>query len=555
MGPAVLPTPGDPAIDSRSAASSRAGSPADAPGTATARRSADAAIVVVGAFGLGWYLWLGRNEWFSIDEWDFLAARSVAHPSTLLRPHNEHWSTLPILVFRALYATVGLRSYLPYLLVVVSCHLAVGFLLYLVMRRTAIRPWIATVAASSFILFGAGYENILWAFQIGFIGALGFGLGQLLLADHDGDDHRRDGLALLSGLAGLMCSGVGVTMVVVVGLAMLLRRGWRVALVQTAPLACIYLAWFATYGHEGYQRQSPLSQIPGFVRDLFTATFHSLGQGTVQAIVLGLLLVGGLCLAWVPMDRTLLRRTANVPIALLLGALVFTVVTGLGRAGPAVGFFTEPAAASRYQYVLAGLVVPAVAVAADAVGHRLGPWWPVVLVVFVMGIPGNLSTARTHARELTAAEKLFEPGMLEASVAPIGARLPPGTIANPFAPWATLGWLRQAARSGRLPSAPALGPTDQASLDVSLLLQQAPIPGPAASCEVVPAATTTTVPGGRTIRVEGGSEAAVTYLASPGVISGPVQIAAPLGPRAMRVGTTASLRIVPGPKGGVSLCG
>ena len=95
------------------------------------------------------------------------------------------------------------------------------------MRRAGVGPWIASAAAALFMLFGAGDENIVWAFQMGFVGSLVFGLTQLLLADHDGPIARRDWLALLAGLAGLLCSGVGVTMVVVVGLATLARRGWR----------------------------------------------------------------------------------------------------------------------------------------------------------------------------------------------------------------------------------------------------------------------------------------------------------------------------------------
>src|SRR5205085_1738075 len=90
---------------------------------------------------------------------------------------------------------------------------------------------------------GAGAENILVAFQITFVWALPRGLGHLLLADHDGPVARRDWLGLLAGLAALMCSGVAVSMTIVVGIAMLLRRGWRVALLHTAPLATVYLVW------------------------------------------------------------------------------------------------------------------------------------------------------------------------------------------------------------------------------------------------------------------------------------------------------------------------
>ena len=52
--------------------------------------------------------------------------------------------------------------------------------------------------------------------------------------------------------AGLLCSGVAVTMVIVVGIAMLLRRGWRIALLHTAPLGAAYLLWWATSARDAY---------------------------------------------------------------------------------------------------------------------------------------------------------------------------------------------------------------------------------------------------------------------------------------------------------------
>ena len=58
-------------------------------------------------------------------------------------------------------------------------------------------------------------------------------LCHLLLADHDGPVDRRDYLGLGTGLAALMCSGVAVSMAIVVGLATLMRRGWRIALLHS----------------------------------------------------------------------------------------------------------------------------------------------------------------------------------------------------------------------------------------------------------------------------------------------------------------------------------
>ena len=80
--------------------------------------------------------------------------------------------------------------------------------------------------------------------NIGFVAALVLGLVQLLLADHDGRVDRRDGLGLLAGFAGLLCSSVALTMIAVVGLATLARRSWRAAALIRSRWALVNAVWF-----------------------------------------------------------------------------------------------------------------------------------------------------------------------------------------------------------------------------------------------------------------------------------------------------------------------
>jgi hypothetical protein len=110
---------------------------------------------------------LGRGRWFYYDEWEVLATRHATSAADLFRPHNEHWITLEVLVYRALAATVGLRSYLPYQAVVVALHLTVAVLVRVVMRRAGVGPWTATLAAGLLLLLGGGDQNIVWAFRWG----------------------------------------------------------------------------------------------------------------------------------------------------------------------------------------------------------------------------------------------------------------------------------------------------------------------------------------------------------------------------------------------------
>src|SRR5580700_7748854 len=117
------------------------------PPTDWRRRAPYLAFAAVQVYALVFWLNAGRLEWFYLDEWDFLAQRKATNLGDLFRPHNEHWTTIPILVYRALYSLFGLRAYLPYRLVVVVMYLTGAALLYVVILRAGVHPWIATAAA------------------------------------------------------------------------------------------------------------------------------------------------------------------------------------------------------------------------------------------------------------------------------------------------------------------------------------------------------------------------------------------------------------------------
>ena len=140
------------------------------------RRAPIAVFVAVQFYAVWFWLHAGRAEWFYLDEWDFLARRKATNVASLFRPHNEHWATIPILIYRSFYWAFGLRAYLPYRLVVVAFYLAASALLYVVIRRAGVNPWIATAAASAFALFGVGWENAIKPFEMTFTGAFVFGL-------------------------------------------------------------------------------------------------------------------------------------------------------------------------------------------------------------------------------------------------------------------------------------------------------------------------------------------------------------------------------------------
>src|ERR1035437_9848653 len=62
----------------------------------------------------------GQGQHFFYDEWAYIGGKldTIPLPDLYLLPHNEHWSSLPLLAYRTLRASVGVGSYWPYLGVV-----------------------------------------------------------------------------------------------------------------------------------------------------------------------------------------------------------------------------------------------------------------------------------------------------------------------------------------------------------------------------------------------------------------------------------------------------
>jgi hypothetical protein len=403
-------------------------------------------FVVIEAAALVFCLGLARREWFYLDEWDFLAGRGL-NLHDLLHSHAGHWVTVPVVIYRLLWQVVGLRSYVPYAAVAIGAHLGAAALLRMIMRRSGVGAWTATVAASAFVFMGAGSQDILWGFQITFGGALAFGLLHVVLADHDGPFDWRDLLGLAAGLFALMCSGVGIAMAIVAGLAALLRRGWRIAALHTFPLGVVYLGWWARYGRD--QRSVlDLGRIFEWSTHGGSGVFDALGQVRGVGWVLGGLLIGGLVLAARESGVRVLINRAGVPFALLVGVLVFLAITGANRGGFGPNF----ARSSRYMHILAALVLPAIAVAADAVIRRSRVLGTIALAALLVGVPANVGHLRNFARYERGASASTRVVVLSIPWMPLAHRVPPALRPNPNeAADVTVGWLLDGVASGRIP--------------------------------------------------------------------------------------------------------
>ena len=163
----------------------------------------------------------------------------------LFVPHNEHWSTIPILVYRVLFAGFGLHSYVPYILVLVVLHVIAAHLIWRLAIRAGASAWIATSVAALFLVLGVGWEQMIAAFQIGFSLSLVCGLGWLLVSDLDLQAPAGVLCGWVLGVAASMSSGIGVPMIGAVAVAELARRGPRAALLAASVPTLANLAWYA----------------------------------------------------------------------------------------------------------------------------------------------------------------------------------------------------------------------------------------------------------------------------------------------------------------------
>ena len=482
----------------------------------------------------------GRDQWFFLDEWVFIVDRDLTLDG-ILRPHNEHWTSVPVVLYRVLFRAFGLRTYAPYQAVVVALHLAAAVLLRTVMRRAGVSSWVATIVAGCFLVFGSGRQNVVWAFQMSFTGSLCFGLGHLLLADHEGRISRRDGFGLVVGLVGLACSGVGVVMVAAVGLATALRRGWRAALFHVVPLAGVWSAWWLAYGRDGVGETAGLGNawtygwrgLVNAVAKLSPVT----GAGFVLAAVVGV----GLALIVRREGLAPAVRRLALPLSLAVAAVLFLAMTGVGRAERQGNDVPE---ATRYVHLLAAWLLPLVAVAIDALVRWRRSVGAVALLVLVAGVPGNVAALRPDGLEVYT---LGSPRtVVIAARSPILRQLPPD--AHPFSLFEgpiTPRWLLGAEAAGRVGDAPVSTADERAAVALELAVQAGPAPAVVGACAPLDAPEERTLAAGQVLtfvgdgvhvvlRRDGGASPPVTFR-SPGeaglrALAGPLDLlVSPLG--------------------------
>ena len=370
-------------------------------------------------------LWLGRGLTFFADEWAVMADRTIVIDS-FIQPFNEHWLGVTIVIYRLMLQTFGLGTYMPYLALLAALHVIVVLEVYLVARRSTAAP-LAALAAVVIAFFGSGFENLFWAMQIGFLIAIALGLGALILLRGSPSTSR---VMVATGLltVGMMTSGFGIFMLVLVGLDLLLeptRR--RLALALLVP-GLVYVAWYLAIGRSGLATArdpftiAAILSVPKFVLEGAGTAFGSvIGVGPTVGIPAAVVLAVGLIAHNV--------RGGHVPHRALaaFGAIVFMyALLALIRAQ----LFDGAAEYSRYAYLsgifgMLGLVA--------LVGRRTMPAEPRRRTLGMAAIVGAFTLALIwNGWLLLAGRGIFEgrAAYTRAVLTVVLGELPPGVDPN-----------------------------------------------------------------------------------------------------------------------------
>ena len=348
----------------------------------------DALFAFACVVAVGVILYMARYTTFYHDEWTFIVDRRAWTLDAFMRPHNEHWALVPVLVYKTLFSTVGLRSYLPYLLVLMALHVAAASSVYVLMRR--LNGGLPALAAGTLLLvLGTGEDNLFWAFQIGFVGASAAGAWAIVLLVTSASRRAEVGAAVLLTVA-VATQGPALFFVAAVAAMLALDRDrWRRMWV-VVPATLAYAIWYVTIGsaaisaHRDPFTIAGLQQVPSYV---VTGASYAIGRLTGWGDQVGLVVfvVLGIATALHVIGHRPLRGAI---VAGFTGLIAQYAITGLVRAQLGL----HQATSSRYVYVASILLLIAFAgwVGTRFATLRVRPVF-VLAAIFAVALGANVS--------------------------------------------------------------------------------------------------------------------------------------------------------------------
>ena len=417
------------------------------------------------------YFVVGRRQWFIRDDWAFIISRNVLRnqfglDEWLLTAQDGHWMTPPILIYRGIQNLFGISSYWPYLIPTMALHLAAVFMVRALCRRHGVAPWATTILCSVLLVFGGGWENIVFAIQITYNLSLVAFLAQVLLVDHDGRPDRRDAFGAVLGLIAVSSSGFGPFFIIGLTVLLGLRRRWLALAIAVGPQLVAYAWWFFTWQSDlaADAMPGPRSQVPQFVVRGLESSFSSI---MVFASLAGIAIIGAAAASmW--NGRTWTTRTTLV--AMWVTTLAMYAGVGIQR----IGFGINSAEASRYQYITAMLLVPAIGLAVDHLRIVTVPLRWATLGVLAAGVVVNAGVLQSAGGDWAARARESQDLFEIVAGSGLAAEVDPNTPPDAFNPDVTVRWLPWIAAEGAITPRPPANDAEVARVREALGLAPTP---------------------------------------------------------------------------------
>lgn len=257
----------DTAVQADSAPAPRA--PGLSPGTSWLLFSAAA------LFSATAILWIAGDITFLSTDWALLLERRGLDAAVLLDPVNDHIAVAPVIIYKLLLELFGMDSARPFQAAAIATFLASAGLLFAWLRGR-VGGWIALGATVLLLFCGAAWEDLLWAFQIGYFGSMAAGLGMLLALRRE--DRAGDRIACVLLVVSLAFSGLGIPWAVGAAVAVGTGPAWRRRVWVVAIPVALYALWWAGWGHtaDTHVSLANVAASPKYVFDSIASGISSL---------------------------------------------------------------------------------------------------------------------------------------------------------------------------------------------------------------------------------------------------------------------------------------
>lgn len=317
----------------------------------TRERLPDIAFLLACVVSLGVLTWLGSGLTFVRDEWSIIRFMDRWSFDAIVQPHNQHFDPLFRIVWNSLMETVGLRSYVPYLLIdhVLVVLTAAGIYVY---ARRQTHALIALAVGVLYLFLGSGFANLFMAFQMGWTGAAAAGMWGLVLLLREPRPRHAWAAAILFLISVTATGSFALPFLAAAGSLIVIspqrRRLWWVVV----PALVIFGTWYILLGREsGLTFPSPAA-LARFVENGIANTV-----GQVSGLGRGIGLVIAILIGMAALSDAISRPRPRLGlIAGAVGLATLWLLVGIARAG----IFPEGFSAPRYVHIAAVFVLVAV---------------------------------------------------------------------------------------------------------------------------------------------------------------------------------------------------